>query len=157
LEDEFGFTGAGIAAVTFGLGAVELVASSTSAARTDRWGKERSVVGGALVMVPAALLFAATNANLLAGLLLLITFIAAFEFAIVSALPIGAELVPGAPGRGIGTMIACGTVGRAAMAIPSTRLYDRHGVVPAALLGAAAAANAGAAMAVRRRELAAAP
>ena len=36
-------------------------------------------------------------------------FIAAFEFAIVSAIPIGAELVPGAPGRGIGTMVAFGT------------------------------------------------
>lgn len=154
LEDEFGFTAAGLAGVTFGLGAVELVASSMSAARTDRWGKERSVVAGTLVMIPAALALAVFDEQLAVGLVLLALFIAAFEFAIVSALPIGAELVAGAPGRGIGTMIACGTVGRAAMAIPSTRLYERYGIVPAALLGAAAALVAGGSMFARRRALA---
>jgi hypothetical protein len=82
-----------------------------------------------------------------------VAFIAAFEFAIVSAIPIGAELVPGLPGRGIGTMIAFGTVGRAAMAIPSTRLYDEHGIWPAACLGAAAATVAGVAMWSRGRVL----
>ena len=153
LEDEFGFTTAGLAGVAFGLGAVELVASSMSAARTDRWGKERSVVGGALVMIPAALALAVFNEHLAVGLVLLAIFIAAFEFSIVSALPIGAELVAGAPGRGIGTMIACGTVGRALMAIPATRLYERHGIVPAALLGAATALVAGGAMFARRRAL----
>jgi predicted MFS family arabinose efflux permease len=151
LEDEFGFSGAGIAAVTFGLGAIELAASSTSAARTDRWGKERSVIAGSCLMVPAALALTLAHEHLAVGVVLLAVFLAAFEFSIVSAIPIGAELVPGAPGRGIGTMIACGTVGRALMAIPATRLYDRHGIVPVAVLGAAPAVVAGAAMVARLR------
>lgn len=153
LEDQHGFSGAGLAAVTFGLGALELGASTMSAARTDRWGKERSVVAGTLLMIPAALALALIHTSLAAGLLLLGLFIAAFEFAIVSAIPIGAELVPGSPGRGIGTMIACGTVGRAAMAIPATRLYESHGIAPPALLGAAAVAVTAVAMTVRSRRL----
>jgi predicted MFS family arabinose efflux permease len=151
LEDEFGFSGAGLAAVTFGLGTIELAASSTSAARTDRGGKERSVIAGSALMIPAALALALVQTHLAAGLILLAAFLAAFEFAIVSALPIGAELVPGSPGRGIGTMIAFGTLGRAVMAIPVTRLYDEHGIVPAALLAAAAALVAGGAMYARLR------
>jgi MFS transporter, DHA1 family, inner membrane transport protein len=154
LEDEFGVRTVALAAVTFGLGALELAASTTSAARTDRWGKELSVVGGAAVMVPAALALAALDSLLVIGLLLLGLYIAAFEFAIVSCIPIGGDLIPGSPARGLGTMIACGTLGRALTAIPATRLYDRWGLTPAALLGAAFAAVAGAAMYARLRVLA---
>jgi predicted MFS family arabinose efflux permease len=153
LEDEFGVSNAGLAAVAFGLGALELAASTTSAARTDRWGKERSVAAGSAVMVPAALGLAAVDQYLTPGLLLLGLFIAAFEFAIVSCIPIGGELIPGSPARGLGTMIACGTLGRAFTAIPATRLYDRWGLSAAALLGAVFAALAGAAMLVRLRIL----
>lgn len=153
LEDEFGVGTVGLAAVTFGLGALELGASTTSAARTDRWGKERSVAAGAAVMVPAALALAALDSRLGLGLVLLGVFIAAFEFAIVSAIPIGGELVPGSPARGLGTMIACGTLGRAVTAIPATRLFDRWGLTPAALLGAGFAAAAAFAMATRLRVL----
>jgi predicted MFS family arabinose efflux permease len=153
LEDEFGVSNAGLAAVAFGLGALELVASTTSAARTDRWGKERSVAAGSAVMVPAALGLAAVDQYLTPGLVLLGLFIAAFEFAIVSCIPIGGELIPGSPARGLGTMIACGTLGRAFTAIPATRLYDRWGLSAAAVLGAVFAALAGAAMLVRLRIL----
>jgi predicted MFS family arabinose efflux permease len=153
LEDEFGVSNAGLAAVAFGLGALELVASTTSAARTDRWGKERSVAAGAAVMVPTALGLAAVDQYLTPGLVLLGLFIAAFEFAIVSCIPIGGELIPGSPARGLGTMIACGTLGRAFTAIPATRLYDRWGLSAAAVLGAVFAALAGAAMLTRLRIL----
>jgi MFS transporter, DHA1 family, inner membrane transport protein len=153
LEDEFGVRTVSLAAVTFGLGALELVASSTSALRTDRWGKERSVAAGAAVMVPAALALAALDTRLVAGLLLLGIFIGAFEFSIVSCIPIGGELIAGSPARGLGTMIACGTLGRAVTSIPATRLYERWGLTPAALLGAGFAALAGTAMVARRRVL----
>ena len=154
LEDEFGVSNAGLAAVAFGLGALELLASTTSAARTDRWGKERSVAAGCAVMVPTALGLAAVDQYLTPGLVLLGLFIAAFEFAIVSCIPIGGDLIPGSPARGLGTMIACGTLGRAFTAIPATRLYDRWGLSAAALLGAFFAALAGAAMILRLRILA---
>jgi predicted MFS family arabinose efflux permease len=151
LEDRFGVGSAGLAVVTFAIGGVELIASLTSAARTDRWGKERSVVAGAAVMVPAGLALAAMDARMVPGLLLLGTFICAFEFSIVSTIPIGGDLVPGAPARGLGTMLAFGTLGRAITVIPATRLYDRFGLTPAALMGAAFAALAGLAMLIRLR------
>jgi predicted MFS family arabinose efflux permease len=151
LEDVFGFHTAALAAVTFGIGGLELVASSTSAARTDRWGKERSVVRGSLVMVPCGLALVALDHAVWPGLIILAVFIAAFEFSIVSTIPIGAELIPGAAGRGIGSLIAAGTIGRMAVAIPATTLYDAHGFGAPALLAAGSAAVAGVSMRVRER------
>ena len=151
LEDVFGFGGVALSAVTFGIGALELAASTTSAARTDRWGKERSVVRGTLVMIPCGLVAAAFDHTLVVALGALVLFIAAFEFAVVSTLPIGAELVPGAPGRGIGALLAAGTVGRTAMAILATRLYDEYGFGAPALLAVCCAAIAGVAMLLRER------
>jgi predicted MFS family arabinose efflux permease len=151
LEDDFGFGTAALSAVTFGIGGLELVASTTSAARTDRWGKERSVVGGAVVMIPCGLLLFAIQSHVGVGLVALAVFIAAFEFSIVSTIPIGAELSPGTPGRGIGTLLAAGTVGRMLMAVPATVLYEAHGFGAPVLLAVASAALAGAAMAARHR------
>jgi MFS transporter, DHA1 family, inner membrane transport protein len=151
LEDDFGFGTAALSAVTFGIGGLELVASTTSAARTDRWGKERSVVGGAAVMIPCGLLLAGLQSHVWPGLVALAVFIAAFEFSIVSTIPIGAELSPGTPGRGIGTLLAAGTVGRMLMAVPATVLYDAHGFGAPALLAVAAAGLAGTAMLARQR------
>ncbi|HEU4840949.1 MAG TPA: MFS transporter [Ilumatobacteraceae bacterium] len=154
LEDDYGYGTAALSVVTFGIGGLELLASTTSAARTDRWGKERSVVGGTLVMIPCALLLAALHGTLGVALVLLAVFIAAFEFAFVSTIPIGAELVPGAPGKGIGALLASATVGRTIVAIPATRLYDRFGIAAPALLAASFAALAGVAMLVRHHLLA---
>jgi DHA1 family inner membrane transport protein len=153
LEDEFGVTTVGLVAATFGIGVLELGASTTSAARTDRWGKERSVMLGAAVMVPAGLVLGALEQTLVPGLILLGTFIAAFEFAIVSALPIGPTLVPGAPGRGLGTMVAVGTLGRGITSIAATRLFESRGLTATAGLAAVLAALAGAAMGARRHLL----
>jgi DHA1 family inner membrane transport protein len=153
LQDFFGLGTAALSAVTFGIGALELAASTTSAARTDRWGKERSVIRGAAVMVPCALALVVLDDHLAAGLVALALFIAAFEFSIVSTIPVGAELVPATPGRGIGALLAAGTVGRMAVAIPATRLYDSHGFGAPALLAVAFAAVAGVAMLSRDRLL----
>ena len=108
------------------------------------------MVRGTLVMIPCGLLLAAFDETLAVGRRLGV-FIAGFEFAIVSAIPIGAELVPGSPGRGVGTMVAWATVGRAAIAIPATRLYERYGLAPAALMAVGFAAVACVAMSARRR------
>jgi predicted MFS family arabinose efflux permease len=104
-------------------------------------------------MVPAALGLAALDQRMAVGLILLGLFIGAFEFAIVSCIPIGGELIPGSPARGLGTMVAFGTLGRAVTAIPATRLFDRWGLTPAALLSAGFAVLAGGLMVVRLREV----
>ncbi len=149
LEDEFGVNTVGLVAVTFGIGLLELTASTTSAARTDVWGKERSAILAAAIMIPTGLALSVVQSSLVPSLALLGIFIAGFEFGIVSSIPIGPTLIPGAPGRGLGTMIAFGTLGRGLTSIVATRLYEAHGLSATALLGAAFAVMAGLSMWLR--------
>jgi MFS transporter, DHA1 family, inner membrane transport protein len=151
LQDEFGVGDATLAAATFGLGAIELAASGLSMTRTDRWGKERSVAGGATVMIAAALIFLAVDQWALPGMLMVALFIGSFEFSIVSAIPIGGELVIGRPAHGLGLLMAATTIGRAITTIPTTWLYDRRGIAASAMLAIGWAAAAMLAMRARHR------
>ena len=92
-------------------------------------------------MVPAALVIAALGNHLGTGLVGLAIVILGFEFAIVSLLPIGTQLIPGHRGRGMGLLLGAGTLGRASVSLAATRLYDTHGIAPAAM-GAAIFAGA---------------
>ncbi|MEY3679690.1 MAG: hypothetical protein RL547_302 [Actinomycetota bacterium] len=139
LDDEFGFSEAGIAAVAFGLGAFELLASITSARRTDTWGKERSTMFGAALIVPSGLLLALGGSNVGIGLVFLALFLLGFEFGIVSLLPLAANMIPDSPARGLGFAIGGGTMGRAVMSLVATATYDRHGIDIPAVIGSACA------------------
>ena len=141
LEDEFGFTEAGISAVVFGLGAFELLASVTSARRTDTWGKERSAIFGAALIFPAGLLLTVGHNNQVTGLILLGIYLLGFEFSIVSILPLAANLIPASPGRGLGIVLAGGTLGRASMSLIATAAYDKFGINVPAFIGAICAAG----------------
>jgi hypothetical protein len=55
---------------------------------------------------------------------MLIIYIAGFEFALVSMLPIAANLVPTAGGIGLGLTVGAGTLGRAIFSSVATSLYD---------------------------------
>jgi predicted MFS family arabinose efflux permease len=141
LEDDFGFTEAGISAVVFGLGAFELLASVTSARRTDTWGKERSTIFGALLILPAGLLLTVGHNNAIIGLILLGIYLLGFEFSIVSMLPLSANLIPSSPGRGLGIVLAGGTLGRASMSLIGTAAYDKFGINVPSFIGAICAAG----------------
>ena len=137
LQDQFGFGAARLAAVGFALGAVELFASLNSAHRTDGWGKERSIAGGALLIVPAGILLAIASTNIVLGLIAVGVYYLGFEFAVVSLLPIASQLVPNSPGAGLGWVLGAGTLGRAVIAIVATRAYEKYGVDVPALIGSA--------------------
>lgn len=139
LVDAFEFTPAALALVAFGLGFTELIASLTSARRTDVWGKERSAGVGATLMMVASLGLAMWHDRVLIALPLCIIAIAAFEFAIVSAIPLSTAAIVGSPARGMALMMGAGTVGRATVSIPATRLYERFGMAWPALLSVALA------------------
>lgn len=140
LEDEFGLTPAGLSAVTFLLGAGELIATLSVARFTDVWGKRRSVAVGAALMVPCSAGLALGHHHLVLGVALLAIGVLGFEFAVVSAISLGTGLVPGSPARGLGLLIGVDTVGRAVMSIPATRLYSSYGIGwPAAIAAGLAA------------------
>jgi MFS transporter, DHA1 family, inner membrane transport protein len=151
LKDDFGVNDGVLAAATFALGAMELGASSLSSVRTDRWGKERSVIGGALVMTVAAAGLLAMNDWALPGMVAVAIFIGCFEFSIVSAIPIAGDLVPGNPARGLALLMASSAIGRGITTIPTTWLYDRHGIGASATLAAGWALVAAALLAARLR------
>ena len=124
-----------------GLGAFELLASVTSARRTDTWGKERSTIFGALLILPAGLLLTVGHNNAIIGLILLGIYLLGFEFSIVSMLPLSANLMPSSPGRGLGIVLAGGTLGRASMSLIGTAAYDKFGINVPAFIGAICAAG----------------
>jgi MFS transporter, DHA1 family, inner membrane transport protein len=140
LEDEFGLTPAGLSAVTFILGAGELIATLFVARFTDDWGKRRSVAVGAALMIPASAGLALLHHHMILGVCLLAIAVLGFEFSVVSAISLGAALVPGSPARGLGLLVGVDTVGRAVMSVPATRLYTSYGIGwPAALTAILAA------------------
>jgi predicted MFS family arabinose efflux permease len=128
LEDEFGLTPAGLSAVTFLLGAGELIATLSVARFTDIWGKRRSVAVGAALMIPASAGLALWHHHLILGVALLAIGVLGFEFSVVSAISLGTGLIPGSPARGLGLLIGVDTVGRSLMSVPATRLYTRFGI-----------------------------
>jgi len=135
LEDQHGFSTAAIGGVAFLLGVGELIASTSTIRFTDRLGKRRAVLLGLGIMAPAALGLALTSDHAALGIPLLMLVTIGFEFALVSALPLVAELHPEARATSIGIGFGFGTVGRGAGAAVSTWLYSRHGMGTSALIG----------------------
>ncbi len=135
LEDEFQFGAARLAVAGFSLGLVELVASVSSSRQTDKWGKERSVAFGAMLIVPAGILLNLGSHNFIIGIIAVFIYFLGFEFSVVSLLPLATSLVPNSPGTGLGWVLGAGTLGRAVIAIAATHLFESYGVKGPALLG----------------------
>jgi len=138
-EDEFGFNSAAIIAVVIVLGIFELVSSIVSSRVTDIWGKEVSVNRGAVLMCVGALAMAAGAHYSLIAVPMLVVFILGFEFALVSMLPLAANIVPNSGGIGLGLTVGAGTCGRAIFSTVATSLYDSAGPVAPAMVAAALA------------------
>jgi predicted MFS family arabinose efflux permease len=140
LEETHGFTTIGLAAMAFGLGVGELAASVSSVRLVDCVGKARSAALGSALMVPGALALAAGHTSVVVGIAGLVIVVIGFEYSIVSAIPLGSNLVLAAPAAGLGMLIGAETVGRAAVSIPATRVFTEHGMAAPALICAGAAA-----------------
>jgi predicted MFS family arabinose efflux permease len=139
-EDEFGFTSAGLIAIVIVLGVFELVSSVGSSGVTDVWGKETSVRRGVLLMVASGVAMCVGATSVGVAVPMLVLFITGFEFALVSMLPLAANLVPTAGGIGLGLTVGAGTCGRAVFSSVATRLYDSTGPVGPAVTATTLAA-----------------
>ena len=152
-EDEFNFTSAGLIAVVIALGLFELVSSVSSSRVTDVWGKEISVRRGAALMVASALLMGLIPHISFVAVPMLVLFILGFEFALVSMLPLAANIVPTAGGIGLGLTVGAGTCGRAVFSTIATSLYDNVGPIGPAMTASALSAITVVAITAYKRSL----
>ena len=72
---------------------------------------------------------------MLIGLVGIAIYLLGFEFSVVSLLPVASAIVPNNPAVGFGWVLGAGALGRAAMSLVSTRVYEDHGIRFTALLG----------------------
>jgi MFS family permease len=142
LEDRHGVSTAGLGFVATGFGAVELVASVSAAAFSDRAGLRRSVLIGLGGLALGLAIAATSGSSELLAITGLIVFLAGFEFAFVTSLSLVTEAAPLARGRAIGTGNALGTIARSGAVLGSGLLYDGVGVGGCFVLSVAAASIA---------------
>ena len=141
LEDAYGMEASQIGVAVIAIGVVELVATVGSITGTDRLGKRASILGGTSLFGAAALGLVLTDAPPLPiGLALLAVAFLGFEFAFVSALPLLAELDPGARATAIGIALGSSTVMRSVGSVVGSTLYVDHGF--GALMAMSAGASA---------------
>ena len=142
-EDDFGFSSGALVAVVVSMGLVELVGSVGSSRVVDDWGKENSVLRGAVLMLVSALAMAAFHGVPWVAVPLVVLFFLGFEFGLVCVLPVAANIVPGASGAGLGAAVGAGTLGRAVMSSIATNMYDAWGPVAPSLVAAGFAVVSG--------------
>ena len=142
LDERFGFSAAGIAAVTFGSARSSSSPAFVSMHRTDRWGKERCVMIGSASMAPMALLVAVGALHVWVLLPAFGVFLMGFELAIISGMPLGALLTPRRPATGLAVLVAAATLSRGLVSIPATMWLDTHGLRWPATAAAIAAVGA---------------
>ncbi len=151
LDTAFEVKTAGLGAVAMGFGAIELVASTSSAGLADRLGKFRSTMTGTALMLGGGGIMAIAGSSLLVGVLGLLVFLGGFEFAFVTSLSLVTEATPLARGTTIALASAVGTVARGSGTIASGWLFDAHGVRGTLGLSLVAAAVATTAFVISRR------
>lgn len=128
LEDAFALqiTALGLSAIVIGV--AELVGEGLVAGLVDRLGKRRAVAIGLVAYALTSLLLpvvGVTREGAFAGLFL---FYLAFEFTLVSTLPLMTELLPGARATLMATNSAAHFLGRAVTAGIGVPLYARFGL-----------------------------
>jgi predicted MFS family arabinose efflux permease len=127
-SDAFGFTTAGIGLAVLFVGGAELVGSLGSSRLTDRVGKRRSIAIGAFVMAPAMASLGLVGSSAAVGVAVLAVGTLGFEYALVSAFPLVAELDTHARGTTFALMLAGGTAMRGVADGVGAVLYDLGGI-----------------------------
>lgn len=139
LDDRFGVGTAGLGYIVMGFGAVELLASTGTAAFADRLGKLRSVLVGLVGIFVGLVAMLSADDRLALGVLGLVVLLLGFEFGFVTSLSLVSEAMPGARGKTLALSNAIGTLARGTGTILSGWLYSIHGIAGTAGLSAAAA------------------
>ena len=139
-EDAFGFSTARIGGAVLFIGIAELIGSLGSSRLTDRVGKRRSMVLGCLVMMPSMAALGLVGAHAAMGIAVVSVGTLGFEYALVSAFPLVAELDVAARGTMFTFMLAAGTAMRGVADAVGAMLYDAGGIATVGLTSAAVVA-----------------
>jgi MFS transporter, DHA1 family, inner membrane transport protein len=142
LDDRHGVSTAGLGLVATGFGAMELVASTSAAAFSDRVGLRRSVLIGLGGLALGLAVAALSGDSTFLAIIGLLVFLCGFEYAFVTSLSLVTEAAPLARGRAIGVGNALGTIARSAAVLGSGLLYDGVGIGGSFALSVATAAIA---------------
>ena len=151
LDDEFGVSTSGLGLIVMGFGAIELVASTGTAAFADRLGKMKSTLGGAVVVLFGLVVMLSAGDRLWVGVAGLLVLLIGFEYGFVTSLSLVSEAMPDARGSTLAIGNAVGTLTRGTGTILSGALYGAYGISGSAALSASATAISATCLLLSRR------
>lgn len=128
MESSFGLSVGALGVASIVIGVSEVIAEGMMAAFVDRIGKKRAVAIGMLFTAGAYLVLPALTHSLIVALIGLAALFVAFEFTIVSTLPLVSELAPATRGTLMALNVAALSAGRMVGAITATPLWLRGGM-----------------------------
>lgn len=146
LEASFGLSLSTLGLASIAVGLAEIAAELGTTVLTDRLGKKRSVLIGLLGLAAASLALPwLAGQGLVAGLGGVVAVVLAFEFGIVSLLPLATELAPQARASLLALNMTAMSLGRIVGALTGGWLWAQgSSITPNALAGAACALAAAA-------------
>ncbi|HID64262.1 MAG TPA: MFS transporter [Anaerolineae bacterium] len=128
MEESFSLSVGALGLASSVIGIAEAVGEGASAGLVDRLGKKTAVLGGLLLNAGAYLLLPLLSGALVSALVGLFVLLLAFEFSIVSSVPLISELAPGARGTLMALNVAALSAGRMAGSLTATPLWLRGGL-----------------------------
>jgi predicted MFS family arabinose efflux permease len=128
MESQFGLAIATLGLVSIVISVAELAAEASSAGLVDRLGKRRSVLGGLALGALSYILLPPLARTLGTAMLGITLIVLAFEFTIVSMLPLVSELAPDARGTLMAVNVAAMSLGRMVGSLSGPRLWTQSGL-----------------------------
>lgn len=151
LDDRFGVSTGGLGVIVMGFGAVELIASTSTAVFADRLGKMRSTLGGVVVLVAGLIVMLGARDELWVAIVGLLILLLGFEYGFVTSLSLVSEAMPDARGKTLAISNAVGTLTRGTGTVLSGVLYAAWGIGGSAAFSATAAVVAASCFLLSRR------
>ncbi len=128
LENRFGLAVSAVGIASSVIAVAELIAEGSAAGIVDHLGKRRVVLGGLLLNFAAYLLLPRLAGSLAGALIGMALIILAFEFSVVSLLPLVSEAAPEARGTVMALNTAAMAAGRVISSLTGPRLWAAGGL-----------------------------
>ena len=128
METTFGLSLTGLGLATTLIGVAELGGEATAGWAVDRFGKRPVVILCGLLNAAIFLLIPLSTGSLVTAMAVLVALFFTFEIAVVGAIPLLTELVPGARGVVMSMSLAAMAAGRTIGSLIGPALWDRAGM-----------------------------